>query len=145
MDIDASRNPEIVGSVTDLQGALAGRERYDCIAAFQVLEHLPFEELEGCLDQLAASADQVLLSLPCHGFELRLAFAIAGLKLRTGFYGKYPWRFKRAEQPEHYWELGAHWSVRRVTKLMARRFEILDRHHVPDNPYHYMWSLRSKR
>jgi SAM-dependent methyltransferase len=144
MDIDATRKPEIIGSVRELDTALAGQPRYDMICAFQVLEHLPFDDFEPCLDQLAKHADHVLISLPCHGFELRLALAIAGLKLRTGIYGKYPFRFKRESFPEHYWELGTGYSVRKITRLMEQRFEVIERRHVPDNPYHYMWSLRSR-
>jgi hypothetical protein len=144
VDIDDSRRPDWVGSVTELDQVVPASEKFDIVAAFQVLEHLPFDEFPRCLEQLARLAPHVLLSLPCHGFELRLGFALAGLKSSRGIYVPYPWRFRRSEFPEHHWELGVGYSVRKITRILQDRFDVVDRHHVAENPYHYMWVLKRR-
>ncbi len=144
LDIDDSRTPDYVGSVAELDRALPPGLRFDAIAAFQVLEHLPFEQFETCLEGLASRADHVLLSLPHHGSQWRLSFRFPGLRGSRGFHLPHPWKFRRAEFPEHHWELGVGYSIRGITKIIRSRFDVIDRRFVPENPYHYMWVLKTK-
>jgi hypothetical protein len=54
----------------------------------------------------------------------------------------YPW--KKPWNGEHYWELGWFHPVGRVTRTMEKYFEVVERRFVKENPYHYLWVLRSK-
>jgi 2-polyprenyl-3-methyl-5-hydroxy-6-metoxy-1,4-benzoquinol methylase len=141
-DIDDSRKPDYIADVSRLGETLPAGEHFDVVAAFQVLEHLPFEELDACLAGIASRGTHALISLPYHGFQLRLAFAIGALRVSLGGYVPFPWR-KRFDG-EHHWELGRGHSVRRISRIFARHFEILERGFVKENPYHYLWVLRSR-
>src|SRR5277367_6465027 len=52
LDIDRTREVDFVADVTKLDDVLPNGLVFDAVCAFQVLEHLPFEELETCLANL---------------------------------------------------------------------------------------------
>jgi 2-polyprenyl-3-methyl-5-hydroxy-6-metoxy-1,4-benzoquinol methylase len=142
MDIDDSRRPDLVASVADLGAALAPGTRFDVICAFQVLEHLPFDQFEACLQGIARHAGHALISLPYRGQRVRLSFWFGDTRLSIGHKFMMPWRYRRC--PEHHWELGRGFSARRITRIIAKHFDVVERGFVPENPYHYLWVLRSR-
>lgn len=142
-DIDATRGVDYLADVSRLDETLPAGQVFDIVAAFQVLEHLPFDRFEACLAGIAKRArPYALISLPYFGFQMRLAFAIGELRVSLGKQFGYPWR--RPWNGEHYWELGWFHSVRRVTRIMERYFEVVERRTVRENPYHYLWVLKSR-
>lgn len=142
-DIDPTRGVDFLADVSRLDETLPPGERFDIVAAFQVLEHLPFSEFERCLEGIARRArPYAMISLPYFGFQLRLQLAIGELRLSLGRKVGYPW--KKPWNGEHYWELGWFHPVGRVTRTMEKYFEVLERRFVKENPYHYLWVLRSK-
>ncbi len=143
LDIDDTRRPDYIADVSDLDRTLPPNLRFDCVAAFQVLEHLPFERFEACLAGLARRASPwCLLSLPHHGVAFRLGWNFAGLRFSRGVSIPFPWR--RRFDGEHHWELGWGYSIRSVNRTISKYFEVVERGFVPENPYHYMWVLRSR-
>jgi 2-polyprenyl-3-methyl-5-hydroxy-6-metoxy-1,4-benzoquinol methylase len=142
LDIDASRQPDYVADLTDLDRTLPADATFDIVAAFQVLEHLPFEVFETCLAGIARRAPYALISLPYRGQRVRFSFWFGDTHLTLGHKFMMPWRYKRC--PEHYWELGLGFSARRITRIMERHFEIVERQFVRENPYHYLWVLKSR-
>jgi 2-polyprenyl-3-methyl-5-hydroxy-6-metoxy-1,4-benzoquinol methylase len=142
MDIDDSRKPDIVADVADLDATLPAQHRVDAICAFQVLEHLPFDRFERCLQQIARHSTHALISLPYRGQRIRLSFWFGDRHISVGHKFMMPWRYRLC--PEHHWELGRGFSARRITRIMSRHFEVLERGFVKENPYHYLWVLRSR-
>ena len=143
VDIDDTRKPDLIADVSRLDETLPPGMRFDVIAAFQVLEHLPFTEFERCLEGIRRRTDQyALISLPCNGFQLRFSFGISTWRVSRGFYVRLPWKIKYCD--EHYWELGPGHSIRKVTRIMERYFEVIERYYVKENPYHYCWVLRPR-
>ena len=143
LDVDATRRPDHVADVSDLDATLPAGLRFDCVAAFQVLEHLPYDRFEACLSGLARrAAPWCLLSLPYHGVQLRCAVNVAGVRVSRGVSLPFPWKLKFTG--EHHWELGWEHPIRAVTRTIARHFEVVERGFVPENPYHYLWVLRSR-
>jgi 2-polyprenyl-3-methyl-5-hydroxy-6-metoxy-1,4-benzoquinol methylase len=142
-DVDPSRRPDYVVDVRRLDEVLPPGERFDVVCAFQVLEHLPFEDFEAALAALAKrAAPYVLLSLPYRGVRLRLSLWLGDWKVTLGNKLLMPWRYRPC--PEHHWELGRGHSARRITKILARHFEVVGRGFVEENPYHYMWTLKAR-
>lgn len=143
-DFDKSRNPDVVGDVRNLNGYFPARA-FDCICAFQVLEHIPYEDFEKMLEDLAfVSRNAVLISLPYWGyffqFRLRLfkqfSFAL-GKKITRPF----TWQFNG----EHYWEIGTRqFPLRRVLKSISTRLQVNTHYFCPDYPYHYFFECRLK-
>jgi 2-polyprenyl-3-methyl-5-hydroxy-6-metoxy-1,4-benzoquinol methylase len=141
LDLDPERRPDYVADLTRLDETLPAGLQFDAICAFQVLEHLPFEELEPVLANLARrSRRDVFISLPYRGWRLRLAFWSGDWSFSIGHKFMFPWVAKRC--PEHYWELGKGYSARRITRILARHFEVVSRGFIRENPYHYLWALR---
>jgi len=108
LDIDPSLNPDIVGSVHEL-GRHVPPKSFDVVPCAEVLEHLPFQLLPQCAEQLARVAvGRVVIGLPCFprpgwGVGLDLHIPKVGLRRLTAFVSPLPrWRKRDAE---HYWEV----------------------------------------
>ncbi len=145
LDIDASRGVDYVADITKLDEALPAGLAFDCVCAFQVLEHLPLDDFETCLANLARrSTEHVFISLPYRGLRIRLAFWWGDHMLNLGR-GKLmlPWR--HAPIPEHHWELGYPHTARKITKRIAQQLDVVSRGFIRENPYHYMWRLKVRR
>lgn len=141
-DIDATRSPDYVADVRELDRALPSGERFDVVAAFQILEHIPFADFEVALAAIARRAPHALISLPYRGLRVRLALWWGDRRFALGHKFMMPWRYRPC--PEHQWELGRGYSAGRITRVLERHFTVLERGFVPENPYHYMWVLRSR-
>src|SRR5207244_853446 len=122
---------------------LPGGVTFDAVCAFQVLEHLPFEELEACLRGIAGRSNRhVFISLPYRGWRVRFGLWWGDTVLTLGHKFMLPWVLKRC--PEHHWELGKGFSARRLTRIFERHFRVVSRGFVPENPYHYLWCLEKR-
>lgn len=142
-DLDESRQPDFLCDVSTLDATLPPGERFDVVAAFQVLEHVPFEMLQASLEGLARrAAPHALVSLPAHSFRLNLHFRLGGVHLSVG--GRLPKPWPHRFDGQHHWELGCRHSVGQVTRLMEKYFEVVNRYAIPENPYHHMWILKSR-
>ena len=143
LDIDASRGVDYVADIAKLDEKLPAGLAFDAICAFQVLEHLPFSELEACLASIARRANpHVVVSLPYRGLRVRFAFWWGDHHFTVGHKLMLPWRHKPIA--EHCWELGYPYTARRVTKVIARQLDVVSRGFIRENPYHYMWQLRRR-
>ncbi len=143
LDIDRSREVDFVADITKLDQALPADLQFDAVCAFQVLEHLPFSELETCLAQIARRANpHVFVSLPYRGLRVRFSLWWGDHHLTLGHKFMLPWRHKPI--PEHHWELGYPITARKITKLMARQLDVVSRGFIRENPYHYMWQLKAR-
>jgi hypothetical protein len=142
-DLDPTRGCDFVADVADLERTLPAGLTWDLVCAFQVLEHVPFAEFESGLRGLARRAPHALLSLPYRGERVRLSLWLGDRKLSIGHKFMMPWRYRRC--PEHHWELGWGCSARRVTRIIEKHFDVLERGFVPENPYHYLWVLRARK
>lgn len=141
-DIDPSRRPDYVADAARLDESLPAGVSFDVIAAFQVLEHIPFAEFDPALRGIAARCGHALISLPCNGWQLRASLALGALRWKFGVYLPYPYR--HAFNRQHHWELGRGYSIGKITSVMERHFDVVERFRIKENPYHVMWVLRSK-
>jgi SAM-dependent methyltransferase len=137
IDIDPALNPSHVGSVTAMPLADAS---YDIVAAFQVLEHLPYEDFRAAATEMRRVASRhVVLSLPdarkVLSFVLHLPFVgerrfqIPKPRLRARKHrgrGQHKWEINKRGYPE----------ARIVDDLEACGLSVLRSFRVPENPYH---------
>lgn len=139
-DYDADLRPDLLGDVRRLD-AIAAPKSVDLVCAFQVLEHLPFEDLPRALEAIRTVARRhVLISLPHWGYPVelrgrlwknRFAFAFARRIARPK-----TWAF----DGQHYWELGAKgYSIPKVAGVIAEHLTIRRRYFCPDYSYHYFF------
>jgi hypothetical protein len=144
LDIDATRDVDYVADITKLDEALPAGLQFDAVCAFQVLEHLPLADFETCLAGIAKrAAPHVFISLPYRGLRLRLELWWGDHMLSLGR-GKLmlPWR--HAPIPEHHWELGYPHTARSINRKIVRHLDVVERGFLRENPYHYMWQLRTR-
>jgi SAM-dependent methyltransferase len=123
LDIDKSLQPDVVGDVRSLPFE-AGT--FDLVCAFQVLEHLPFDEQDKILSEMnRVSNKYVILAVPHRrtGFEIVLKFPFMRTLIKKDFLRLsllFPIKFAGFEASgQHYWEID--WFT---TKLSAVREKI---------------------
>lgn len=138
-DIDAALGPDLVADVRHLPVEDAA---FDVVLCCQVLEHLPFDQLGVCLDEIArVSRGSAVVSIPHKGRTWELAVTVAPL-LRLHRSGKLPARTEHRFDGQHYWELGArNYPRERVAAVFTERFRIAREFQVLANPFHHFFVL----
>lgn len=137
-DFDENLKPDIVGDVRILP---IDDNQYDVVMAFEVLEHIPFDEFEKALIEMRrVSRKYVILSLPMYGCSLD--FAIRGWhrpsfrKIFINFGLAIPFFWKDFQKDrngfgEHYWEIGVrNISNKRIAKIFkSTGFKMVKKSH----------------
>lgn len=101
LDIDENKNPDIVANIVEYNFP----DVYDHIFAFEVFEHIPFEELKPLLQRLSkACRKNLLISVPYNEkVLLHLEFYIPKIGEKVIHVSR---RRKKILTPNHHWELG---------------------------------------
>jgi SAM-dependent methyltransferase len=130
-DLDASLEPD---QVADIRALPVERESFDAVLAFEVLEHIPWDQVETALTELRrVTRKYVLLSVPYSSavFELVVHFPLIQRLLKKPFVNvcflRLPYFFRRIRfDGEHYWEMGRKgYSRKSFRKLLQGRFRIV--------------------
>jgi hypothetical protein len=143
VDIDPVLEPDVLSDVRELCGRVAPGS-FDLVCAFQVLEHLPFDQFEAALSELAAvSRDQVVITLPNNGRTLQLRMDV--WRFQMAFGRKLGWRRQWRFDGQHHWEVGTIGHSAREVRRRFSRVLTLEREAIyPDNPYHREYVGRRK-
>lgn len=142
VDIAEDLHPDVVGSILELP---FGRASFDVACAFEVMEHLPFEQFDRALGELCRVArSYVVISLPHFGPMLSFSLKIPFLpQIRVAL--KIPFPRKHTFNGQHYWEIGKQGYP---TALIRRKLSAcgeLVRDFVPfASPYHHFFVLKIK-
>jgi SAM-dependent methyltransferase len=100
LDIDPDKHPDIVANVAQYDFP----EPFDAILAFEVFEHLPYDDFPPLLDRLSTAARRhVFVSLPRN----RRLVTSVNVKLPKVKARTFQWKVKRGriDEPYHVWEL----------------------------------------
>jgi SAM-dependent methyltransferase len=130
VDIADDVGADVTGSIIELPFE---NKSFDIACAFEVLEHLPFEQLETSLSELSRVArKRVIISVPHFGPPLTLRF-------------KLPFLPENSWNGQHYWELGKKgYPVRRFRSELCKHFTI-EKEYIPfENQYHHFFVLEPK-
>lgn len=146
-DFDASLEPDYVADIRKLP---VEDNSFDVVTAFEVLEHLPWEEVPKALAELKrVSKKYVVISVPYKstGFEWVWKFPGARTlckKLFLDFFIRIPLRFGGIKvSGQHYWEIDiARTSLRKVRSVLARHFTIEKELSPVLNKYHRFFVLK---
>lgn len=138
-DIADDVSADVIASVTKLPFP---DKSFDVSCAFEVLEHLPFDQFQPALTELARVAKtHVLISVPHFGPMLSLAFKIPFLsRVRLAY--KIPYPKAHAFNGQHYWEIGKHgYPVSRIRAELEKHGNIT-RDFIPfESSYHHFFTL----
>lgn len=129
-DFDKNLNPDIVG---DIRYINLEENSFDIITSFEILEHIPFEDVEDVLKKLRKITNKYLIiSLPYRstGFEFALKFpgirSILGKDFLSVFI-RFPLAFKGIKSSgQHYWEIDSkNHPLGRIKSLFKRHFKLI--------------------
>ncbi|TSC89645.1 MAG: methyltransferase type 11 [Parcubacteria group bacterium Gr01-1014_3] len=145
-DFDQNLNPDIVADVRSIPVA---SNSFDAVLAYEMLEHLPFEEFEKCLQELKRiSKKNVLISLPYKSSSFEFFFKFPGVRtlFKKGFLHwliRIPLKFGGIKvSGQHYWEIDLYqWPLRKVRGIIERHFKIKKEFSPPLNSYHRFFLL----
>ncbi len=142
VDIDGELMPDVVGDIKNLSFE---DNSFDVVCAFEVLEHIPFDQFEICLLEMKrVSKKNVLISLPHFGPPVQFYFKIPFIK-KISFSFKIPFYKKHVFNGEHYWEIGKKgFSLKKIIDIFSKHF-VVERHFVPfESQYHHFFILTDK-
>jgi predicted SAM-dependent methyltransferase len=136
-DIDPALKPDHVASVLDLPFASS---TFDAVAAFQVLEHLPYEtSLQAFAELLRVARSNVIVSLPDARKVWRYEFHVptigpVGMLVPRPTFRARPHHF----DGQHHWEINKRgYPLDRIVADYTARGAVLRRtYRVSGNPYH---------
>jgi ubiquinone/menaquinone biosynthesis C-methylase UbiE len=140
LDIAEDLHPDVVGSITKLPFADTS---FDVACAFEVLEHLPFEQFDRALAELARVArTHVIISLPHFGpmfsFSLKIPFFPL---IRFAF--EIPFPKKHVFNSQHHWEIGKRGYPQRCIRCAIEKHFIITKEFVPfESPYHHFFVMK---
>lgn len=144
LDIDSSLNPDIVGDVRDL---CFKENEFDCIAVFQVLEHVPFDYFSKIISQMHKITNKwVILSLPVRqvGFECILRFPFIRKIFRKSFLRIAPNVLTKFPGSSHH-----HWVIdlkfaKKINQEIENYFQIIRKENIMLGINQYIYMLNKK-
>jgi ubiquinone/menaquinone biosynthesis C-methylase UbiE len=142
VDIAQDLNPDVIGSIDKLPFK---NNEFDLVCAFEVLEHLPFEKFETCLQQMKrVSKKHVVFSVPHFGPPIKGNIKLPFLpEFRFAF--KIPYPKKHEFNGQHYWEIGKKGFAPQVIRsIVEKHFEIVKEFVPYENQYHHFFVLTHK-
>ncbi|MEK7114363.1 MAG: class I SAM-dependent methyltransferase [Patescibacteria group bacterium] len=140
IDIAEDLHPDVVGSILKLPFVDAS---FDVACAFEVLEHLPFEQFDRAFTELCRVArTHVVISVPHFGPMLSFSFKIPFFpQIRVAL--KIPFPKKHVFNGHHYWEIGKRgYPISLIRSKISVHGEILSDFVPFGSPYHHFFVLR---
>lgn len=130
-DIDSRLKPNVVGSIMVLPFT---NESFDIVVCFEVLEHLPYDNFSGALEEIYRVSDKyAILSLPDHTAVYRLYIELPRIKpIKKLIQHPFPRPIHHEFDGEHYWMIGkAQYPLTRIERDIERTgFKIIKTYRV---------------
>lgn len=142
LDVAEDVHPDYVGSVTHIP---VPDSQFDAVTAFQVLEHIKFEDFEPALVELnRVSRKYVFISLPHFGPSLEFMLKIPFLP-KLHFATKIWYPKKHTFCGQHYWEVGKRgYSPKKIKHILQSHFDLVGDYVPKDNQYHHFYIMKKK-
>lgn len=142
IDIADDLGADIQGDVRNLPLA---DECFDAVCAFEVLEHLPFEDFETALAELfRVTRKHVLISLPHFGPPVKGLLKIPFLP-EFKFALKIPFARVHNFNGQHYWEIGKKGYPNKRIRTILKSHGTLCKEFIPfENQYHHFFILEKR-
>lgn len=145
-DHDKHLNPDVVG---DIRNLLFEDNSFDTVLAFEILEHIPFVDVDKALSELSRiSKKNVIVSIPysCSYIEINFKVSNPIFTKLVHFIVNIPFIHVKinfgATNKEHYWEMGRkNYSKRTVKEKIKKHFIISNEFRPILNPNHYFFVL----
>lgn len=127
-DFDERLKPDIVADVRNLT---LDENSFNVVTAFEVLEHVPFEDFDKALKELKRTSSKfVVISLPYRSTSIEFILKIPLIRTLFKedflvFFLRFPWFFRGfASSGQHYWEIdGYKYRLGKVLKILKNNFK----------------------
>jgi len=137
VDLDPELNPDHVASADDLP---FDDNTYDCVCAFQMLEHLPYEQaLQAFREMTRVAKRHVVLSLPDAQRKWVYSFHIPKVGQKIIHIPRPRKKIPVHEfDGEHYWEINKKgYPLQKILDDFSQQnITLLNTYRVPEYPYH---------
>ena len=145
-DFDGSLNPDIVADIRSLP---ISDKSFDIVTAFEVLEHISYEDFPKALRELQrVSKKHVIISLPYRSTGWEFVFKFPGIrtllkKSFLSFFLRLPLKFNGIKTSgQHYWEIDLYrWRIRKIRKELNKYFRIIKEVRPVLDHYHKFFVL----
>lgn len=168
LDFEKEFNPDILMDITKLkQLDTLEDEAYDLILLCEVLEHIPYDKVEGILQILRNKTRKyIVISVPnqsgyCNitlfssylnhsAFKL-IKFFLDLFSVKIGsFVSRLDYKFRKKHRKfifernhGHYWELGVDkYDICLFKKLLEKYFVIINEERIKEHPFHHFFILK---
>lgn len=145
LDIDVNLNPTYVWNISDWINL--NDNKFDTVCAFQVLEHLPFNDFEKALMEMSRLAEKnIVISLPYKRVDFRIWIKLPLFKYKK-FNLSFPmfWK-KHLFDWEHYWEIWSkEYSLSKIHSILNKYWDIEESFNLYENTYHYFFVLKLRK
>lgn len=147
-DIDEKLDPDFIGDVKNLP---LENNTFDVVCAFQILEHIPWDEVSAAINELArVSKKNVIISVPYTPVGMEFIFRSSLLyrlikKWKISLFINLsmitrPWKFDGS----HFWEMGKkNYPRKMVRKLLNTKFRIIKEQRT-ELSYQYFFVLEKR-
>lgn len=136
-DINPNLEPDVCCSIEDVPKYI--NKHYDLTVCCEVLEHIPFEEFENCVDVISEISENAYITLPNN----RKSFGFGGYvrlpKLKHREVSLYfDLKTNGSLGSGHFWEVGStkHCSADNIKKILLRTYQEVRMKKYSLNPYH---------
>ncbi|MEK9183899.1 MAG: methyltransferase domain-containing protein, partial [Patescibacteria group bacterium] len=145
-DFDKNLDPDIVADIRSLP---IQNGEFDLVTAFEVLEHIPWDDVPKALAELKrVTSKHVIISLPYKSTGKEMVLKFPGIrtifnKSFLDFFIRLPLRFGGIKvSGQHYWEIDF-WKYRlnKVRKIIKNHFKIKKEFSPVLNKYHHFFVL----
>lgn len=150
MDADPEVASDYHGDIRSLSSIVAPKS-FDCIAAFQILEHIPWSDIPNTLLEIQkASRQYAVISVPYSGLLAMLSLKMGRRGIQEWNWGyRIPgfWRSGRFYRRKgHFWECGVRgFSLSKVRKQLQDVFYIESEEYHPYDKSQVFWVLKIKQ
>jgi SAM-dependent methyltransferase len=137
VDIDPDLNPDHLASATNLPFE---NNSYDCVCAFQMLEHLPYDQsLVAFSEMIRVARKNIVISLPDAKTLWPYSMHIPKIGTKMIHILKPQLRpLTHKYDGSHHWEINKlDYSLKKIIDdITLKDVKILKTYRVPENPYH---------
>jgi len=142
LDVAEDLNPDFIGDVRTFNLD----KKFDMVVAFQILEHIPFEDFDKALSNVKKHAnDYVLISLPYPNPFIKINIQLYPF-FNIDKILKIPFPKEKKFDGEHYWEIGRKgYPLSKIKKYLNKFFEIEDEYLIKETGKEHIFICKIKK
>lgn len=142
VDVAEDLHPDVTGSILNLP---FDDHSFDVACAFEVLEHLPFEQFDRAIAELCRVArTHVVISLPHFGPMVSFSLKVPFLPQIRGAV-KIPFWKRHVFNGEHYWEIGKRgYPISLIRNKLSAQGELVYDFVPFGSPYHHFFVIKNR-